>query len=141
MEDRIQTNAAGTRSFTWLLAAFGSVGVGLALLGTYGVIAYSVSQRTREIGIRMALGAHRADIMRMVSAQGVRIAVTGLLIGLALSLVLMRFLATMLFKVEPRDPVVFAAVTVLVGLAAVGGSYVPARRAATSEVVAALRQE
>jgi putative ABC transport system permease protein len=141
MQVRIATNSAGTRSFTWLMAIFGSIALGLALLGTYGIIAYSVAQRTREFGIRIALGAQRSDILRLVTAQGMKIVAGGLLIGLALSLMVMRFLATMLFRVNTHDPVVLTIISVMVGLAAVCAMYVPARRAASTDAVGALRQE
>src|ERR1051326_3254043 len=125
LQERLAGEAAGTRSFTTLMAIFGSIAVGLALIGTYGVIAFSIAQRTREIGIRMALGARRGDIVKLVTLQGLRIAVAGLALGLAAALVLTRFLATFLFKVESRDPLVFAAIAAVVGLAAVAASYVP----------------
>jgi len=141
LEQRIDENTTGTRSFTVLMAIFGAVAVSLALLGTYAVIAFSVAQRTREIGIRVALGAQRGNVLRLLTAQGARIVAAGLLIGLGASLALTRFLASMLFKVETRDPLVFAAITLLVGLAALAASYIPARRAAAVDPVVALRSE
>jgi len=141
LQERISENAAGTSAFTWLMAMFGIIAVGLALLGTYGVIAYSVAQRTREIGIRMALGARPRDITRLVSGQGLNVILIGLSIGIALSLSLMRFLGTMLFKVQTRDPLVLVTITALVGLAGFVAIYIPARRAAASDSVVALRTE
>jgi putative ABC transport system permease protein len=141
LEQRIDDHVAGTRSFTVLMAIFGAVAVALALLGTYGVIAHSVTQRTREIGIRVALGAQRGDILRLVTAQGARIVAAGLLIGLSGSLALTRFIASVLFKVDTRDPLVLGTITMLVGLAAIAASYIPARRAARQDPVVALRCE
>jgi len=141
VEQRIDQSAAGTRSFTVLMAIFGAVAIALALIGTYGVIAYSVTQRTRELGIRVALGAQRGDILRLVTGQGARIAAAGLLIGFTASLALTRFMASLLFNVRTRDPLVFGTITVLVGLAAIVASYIPARRAARLDPVVALRCE
>ena len=141
VEQRIDQSAAGTRSFTMLMGIFGAVAVALALIGTYGVIAYSVTQRTRELGIRMALGAQRGDILRLVTGQGARIVAAGLLIGFTASLALTNFMASLLFNVGTRDPWVFATITVLVGLAAIAAGYIPARRAAKLDPVVALRCE
>jgi ABC-type antimicrobial peptide transport system permease subunit len=105
------------------------------------VIAFSVTRRTREIGIRVALGAQRGDILRLVTAQGIRMVAAGLLIGLTASLVLTRFIASVLFKVETRDPLVFGMIAVLVGLAAIAACYIPARRAASLDPTVALRCE
>jgi predicted permease len=140
-QQRITRGAAGTRSFTMLMALFGTIAVGLALLGTYGVIAYSISQRVREVGIRMALGAQRADIVRLVTTQALRFIGAGLLAGAALTVVATPLLTSMLIKVKAHDPVVLCATELLVAIAAIGASFIPARRAANVAVMAALRQE
>lgn len=110
----------------FLLAGFGSVGLLLAALGIYGVISYAVSQRIREFGIRLVLGARPADVRRQVVRGGAKLAVLGLLIGIAGSGLLVRFLESALYEVEPHDAPTFGAVAVLLGGVALLGSYLPA---------------
>jgi len=138
---RIARGAAGTRSFTMLMALYGTITVGLALLGTYGVIAYSVSQRLRELGIRMALGAQQADIVRLITTQALRFVATGLGVGAVLAIAVTPILSSMLIKVKARDPLVLCATALLVAMAAIGASVTPARRAANVRILAALRHE
>jgi predicted lysophospholipase L1 biosynthesis ABC-type transport system permease subunit len=122
-------------------AVMGLLGLLLATAGLYGVIAYSVSQRTREIGVRMALGADRANVMRLVLRDGVRIIAIGLAIGLALSAAAARAMTPFLFGVSATDALVFAIVPVALGAVALLASYVPARRAASTDPLTALRAE
>jgi len=129
------------RMGAWLLAVFAGLSLVLAVIGIYGVMAYSVSQRTRELGIRVALGASRADVVRLVVLQGLRLTITGVIVGLAVSLAVTRLVATLLFNVSPTDLVTFIAVPALLALAALGASYLPALRATRIDPVIALRYE
>ena len=113
----------------------------LALIGIYGVIAYSVAQRTQEIGIRMALGARRAEVVRMVVRQGVGISLAGIVVGLIGAVGLTRFMETLLYEVEPNDPQTFAAVVLVLAVTALAACWIPALRAATVDPVTTLRGE
>jgi predicted permease len=124
-----------------LLTLFGGLALILAAIGVYGVLSYSVNQQTREIGIRMALGASPAGVLRWVVAQGLRLAGAGVLIGILVGLALMRYVASLLFGISTHDPQTFAAVATLLGLVALLACYVPARRATKINPVVALRNE
>ncbi len=124
-----------------LLAIFAGLSLLLAVIGIYGVMAYSVSQRTRELGIRMALGASRHDVIRMVIWQGLRLTMLGVGVGLVASFFATRLVATMLFNVSATDATTFVAVPVVLALAALGASYLPARRATRIDPMVALRYE
>jgi predicted permease len=129
-------------SFTLVtLAIAGGMALGLGIVGIYGVIAYVVSQRTREIGIRMALGAQQNKILRMVVGQGARVALLGIAIGLVASFGLTRIMSSMLFGVSATDPLTFAAVLVLLLTAALAACWIPARRASRVDPMVALRHE
>jgi predicted permease len=124
-----------------LLAVFAGLSLVLAVIGIYGVMAYSVNQRRRELGIRMALGASRADVLRLVVRQGLRLTLMGVSFGLVASFAASRLIATMLFDVSPTDVVTFVAVPALLAGAALGASYLPALRATRIDPMVALRDE
>ena len=130
------------RRFTMsLLAAFGALALLLAAVGIYGVMSYTVAQRTSEIGIRMALGAQIRDTLRLVTRDGMLQAGLGLLAGLAASLALTRILASQLFAVSALDPLTFASVAVVLIAVGIAACYIPARRAMSIDPVVALRHE
>jgi putative ABC transport system permease protein len=134
-------SVAEPRLSSLLLGSFAGLAVLLACLGVYGVVSYMVAQRTHEIGVRMALGAARGDVMRLVLGRGLAVAVAGVTIGLAGSFALVHLLSTMLFEVRATDPATFALAPVaLLGVAALA-SYIPARRAAKLNPMIALRNE
>jgi len=112
-----------------LLTLFGGLALVLAAIGVYGVLSYSVNQQTREIGIRMAMGAERAHVLRLVVGQGLRLAGVGVLLGVIVAVAVMRQLSGLLFGVSAYDPMTFAAVAVLLVLVAFLACYIPARRA------------
>ena len=141
MEEVVQKYLEQRRFALALLGLFAGVALLLASIGIYGVMAYTFSQRTNEIGIRMAMGAQRSDILKIAVGEGAVIVVFGLLAGLAGSLMLTRFLQTMLFEVKPTDPVTFAAISGLLAAVALAACFVPARRATRVDPLVALRHE
>ncbi len=124
-----------------LLASFAAVAVVLAAVGVYGVLAFIVAQRTREIGVRLAMGAAPQDVVRLIVREGAVLALAGLIAGFAGALAAGRTLATMLFGVTPQDPATFAGVAIALTAAALAASYLPARRAARVDPMEALRNE
>ena len=141
MEQIIERSLAERRFTTLLLIIFAATALLLAAVGIYGVMSYSVIQRTHEIGIRAALGASRGEIVGLVVRQGMRLAAIGMAGGLIAALALTRFLAGLLYGVRPADPATLAAVTLLLGGIALLACYIPARRAAVVDAVVALRCE
>src|SRR6266436_4191830 len=140
--DQVLVESMGDYQFYMqVLGIFASMAVLLAVMGIYGVMSYFVNERTREIGIRVALGAHRADVLRLVAGMGLKLAAIGVAIGVALALGLTRLIATFLFGVKPTDPVTYAVVGApLIGVALLA-SYIPARRATRVDPMTALRYE
>ena len=141
VEQQLSDQIAPRRFQTWLLSLFSLIAVVLASVGIYGVMHYSVAQRTHEVGIRMALGARPASVVRMVIGQGLLLAAIGLGAGLAGSWWLTRLLSSLLFGVTASDPVTFAAVSILLVVVAILASSIPAWRAARVDPIAALRCE
>jgi ABC-type antimicrobial peptide transport system permease subunit len=141
MESAISDSLAQRRFAMVLLAAFAALALLLASVGIYGVIAYIVGQRTQEIGIRMALGAHRLDVLRLMLWEGMRLALIGVAIGIAAGLALTRLMAKMLYGISATDPLTFSGVVMILLLVAVAACYLPARRAARINPMQALRSE
>jgi len=141
MEAIRETALAEPKFNMFLIAGFSALALVLATVGLFGVIAYAVSQRTREIGIRMALGAQRGQILAMVMSRGMRIILIGLTLGVIGSLLLSRTLATVLFDVRPNDLGVYSVLLAALGATALLATYVPALRATRVEPLTALRYE
>ena len=140
--DAVVSSALAQRRFTMLLLAmFATTALALSAIGIYGVMAYFVTQRTREIGIRLALGASRRDVLGLVLGQGIRLASAGVVLGLIGALAITRAIATLLFDVSPRDPVTLAAPSIVLTAVALLACYVPARRATRVDPIRALRYE
>jgi ABC-type antimicrobial peptide transport system permease subunit len=140
--DQIIANSAAEPRFqTALVGSFGTLGLLLAIIGVYGVISYSVVQQTHEIGVRMALGAQRRDILHMILREGMLLAITGIAIGIGGALALTRVLRSMLFEIEPTDPATFVGVAIFLTIAALAACYIPARRAMKVDPMVALRHE
>ena len=141
MEEFLADSVAQPRFTTLLLAAFASLAMALALVGVYGVMSYTVSQRTREIGVRMALGASRHDVVWMVVRHGMALASAGIVVGLGGAAAGTRLMERLLFGVTATDMVTFIAAAAVLGVATLVATYVPARRAARVAPVTALRSE
>jgi predicted permease len=141
MQDVLSHSLAARRLTMVLLGVFAALALALACIGIYGVIAYVVGQRTQEIGVRMALGAQRRDILNLVLGYGTRMAVAGAAAGIAAALALTRLMSNQLFGVSPHDPLTFAAVAGALMLVALAACYVPARRAMRVDPMVALRHE
>jgi putative ABC transport system permease protein len=141
MESYLASSLAARRFTLALLALFGGLALALAAVGIYGVVSCAVTSRTREVGIRMALGAERRDVLAMVLRQAVLLACAGLAAGLAASLALSRFLSTLLFEVRTTDLATLASIAALLAAVALAASYLPARRAASVDPTVALRYE
>jgi putative ABC transport system permease protein len=139
--DLIGQSMAPARASMFLISGFAALALLLAIIGLYGLIAYSVSQRTREIGVRVALGARKENILAMILRKGMLLTITGAIIGILASLALTRFLSSLLFQVSPTDPAVFFWVSLLLLLTAFFACYIPARRASRVDPIDALRYE
>jgi len=140
--DQFVANSVSSRKFNALLfAMFAGLALVLAIVGVYGVIAYSVSQRVQEIGIRMALGAEPSNVVRLVLGRGMVLVLIGVGLGLGASMALTRVMTSLLFAVSATDPGTFTVVSLLLIFISVLASYVPARRAAKVDPIVALRSE
>jgi len=137
----LSDSSAEPRFQTALVGSFAVLGFILAIIGIYGVISYSVVQQTHEIGVRMALGAQRGDILHRILREGMLLAITGIAIGISGALALTRVLRSMLFEIEPTDPVTFVGVAIFLMIAALAACYLPARRATKVDPMVALRHE
>jgi hypothetical protein len=126
---------------TALLGFFALTGLSMAVIGLYGVVACMAAQRTQEIGVRMALGADRADILRLILAEGLRLVFLGGVVGMIAALAVSRVLKSLLFSIGPHDPVSYIAVAILLGLVALAATLIPARAAMRTDPMAALRIE
>jgi putative ABC transport system permease protein len=124
-----------------LLAAFAALALALSCVGLYGVLSYLAGERTREIGVRIALGAGRRDIQRLILGQGVKMALAGVALGIFLALGLTHLMSSQLFGISPHDPLTFAGVALILLLVALGACYLPARRAMGVDPMVALRHE
>src|SRR4029077_17356745 len=141
MEEVVSNSFAARRLSMILLSVFAALALVLACVGIYGVISCLVGQRTREIGVRMALGAERSDVLRLVIGHGARMALIGVAIGIIAALGLTHLMANQLFGVSAHDPLTFAGVAVLLIIVAVAACYMPARRATRVDPMIALRHE
>ncbi len=141
LERQVSNSLGQQRALSGLMGFFGILGLVLACVGLYGVMAYNVARRTREIGIRMALGAEKSSVLKMVVAQGLKLAFAGIAIGIVGSLLLTRFLASLLYGVKATDLLTFIAVSLILAAVALAASLIPARRAAKVDPMVALRYE
>jgi putative ABC transport system permease protein len=141
MTEMIDRSVAGPRFTMLLLGVFGAVALVLAAVGIYGIMAHAVKRRTREIGIRMALGARPADVLRLVVGQGMALAGAGLVIGVLAALAATRLMTRLLFGISANDPLTFASIVVLLAVIALLASWFPARRAVSTDPTLSLRSE
>jgi len=141
MDERLATSVAPRRFNLVLLASFALLAMLLASVGIYGVVSYSVSQRTHEVGVRMALGAQRRDVLKVILAQGIVLLLIGTGVGLIGAFLLTRFLSSLLYGVRPTDSATFAAVSLLLAVVSIVACYIPARRATKVDPMVALRYE
>jgi len=141
LEEQKSGSLYTSRMAAMLLTAFGLLALGLAALGLYGVMAYAVNRRTRELGVRMALGAQTGDVLKLILTQGLKLALLGVGVGLLAALALTRWIESLLFDVRPTDPLTFTVIAVVLTLVALVACWIPARRAAKVDPLVALRSE
>src|SRR2546423_851713 len=141
LRDQLDLSLFPSRVAAWTLGGFGVLALLLAAIGIYGVVSYSVAQRTREIGVRMALGAMENDVLRLVLGEGLLVIAVGLALGLLLAVAATRVIAGFLYGVGATDPLTFVGVPLLLGFIALVASYIPARRATKVDPLVALRYE
>jgi putative ABC transport system permease protein len=141
MDELLSSTIADRRFNLLLLGAFAVVALSLAAVGIYGLIAFSVAQRTRELGIRIALGAMPRDVLLLVVRQGARLALAGIVVGSLGAIAATRWMGSMLFQVDPLDPLTFAVVGVALAVVAIGATWTPALRAARVSPVTAMRTD
>jgi ABC-type antimicrobial peptide transport system permease subunit len=140
--DQVATESTARNEFNMtLLSIFAGIALLLAVIGIYGVMAYSVQQRTQEIGIRMALGAQPGEVLRMVLRHGLMVCFVGIAAGISGAFAVIRLMKSLIFGVSPTDPVTFVSVTVLLAAVAFAACWIPARRASRVDPMVALRHE
>src|ERR1035437_7938986 len=137
----VADSTATPRFRTWLVGGFAILGLVLAMLGIYGVMTYTVAQRTFEVGVRMTFGAKPSDILGMVLSRAMRLTAAGLLVGLALTAIAAQFMASLLFGVPAEDPISFGIACGVLAVVALVAAYIPARRAASVNPLTAIRYE
>jgi putative ABC transport system permease protein len=141
LDQRLSESMAQPRSLMWLFSGFAVLALALTMVGIYGVVSFSVTQRTHEIGIRMALGAERRNVLGLIVGQGLKLVGVGLALGALAAFALTRLMAKLLFGVSATDPITFVVVALLLALVALVASYIPARRATKVDPLVALRYE
>jgi putative ABC transport system permease protein len=141
MPDVVAASVSQRRFSMTLVGLFAGLALTLSVVGLYAVVSYSVAERIHEMGVRLALGARPSNLLRMVLGEGLRLVIAGLVLGLAASLAVTRFLDTMLFGIQPRDAATFAGVVIVLSAAAMLGCLVPALRAMRVDPMIALRAE
>jgi putative ABC transport system permease protein len=140
LREQVERSTSSQRVAVTLLTGFGALAVLLAAVGLYGVMSYAVSQSTRELGVRMALGARAPDLLRIVMGQGLWLTSVGIVVGTAIALAGTRLLGYLLYRVSPRDPMAFVSAFVLMILVSVAACALPAVRASRTDPIRALRQ-
>jgi ABC-type antimicrobial peptide transport system permease subunit len=141
LQEQVDRSTSPQRVAVTLVGVLGGLALLLAAIGLYGVMSYAVSQSTRELGLRMALGAGPSNVLRLVLSRGLLLTTAGIIIGIALALLLTRLLGGLLYQVSPRDPLAFAAAFAVMTVASAAACFLPAWRAARVDPMAALRHE